>query len=1040
MKSRINPFLRISSLAIIAITFGALPGFAGTTWDGTGTPDTSIDLAANWDLDVLPDLTGPALVTFTSANNTATVNAAVEFTRVTFGASFTLASGSGSLTIRGTNSGANSSGILSNSAASNVQINEPVLVEAVATAAPLGNLLLIGNSHNVVDTTALNINGGIALAPTSTVASYNIRYGNGSGGTSDTRIAGPISGLGGLFNSSNSLAWAGDLTIAGSQALSNSDITISSAAGGFTNPTTAARLVLGESAADTQTWKNITLNNVMNLAIGGNITAGIFSGNTVNTKITGASATGNISLNSGTIGANVVLGGAGTNENNLSLIKKTSGTLNINSTTATYTGATIVEAGVLNIASALASPITVQSGGVLGGEGSTTNSLTFGSGNTTINFDPATQTAAFTAASVDLSAAGLVGVSPTATLTNGVPYAVLKRSSGTFSVGDLAKFVPGSRGTVTRTNSNTEITLTPTTAASIVWAGNSANPTFWDVATTQNWTNGGSPDRFYAGDAVTFNDTTASFAIEVQGSSVNPGNMVFSNSTNDYTVSGGTIGGSGSLTKSGSGTLTLTQAGTNSFSGPLNLVAGTLSISNLNQIGGSASTRAITLKGGTLNFTGATQTSDVMPLILDSGTSTISVATSGNTLRIGSATTGSGNLIKSGLGILSLGKNSVTTLGNTFTGTILATSGELDIRNPDSLGATSGGTTMSNALLSLFAFGQNAGVTFDAEPITLSNTSFLRSKNEDVDSDITNTLTGPVTVSASAQAGLISSKAVTVSGGVITATSTNVSKLVLTGGVSTGAGSTLKLGQLQVGHQAGLENVMQEVEINAVSGAGSVSSHGSADSLYSVATPTYSGNTTVNGGILKLGADNANNNASTVTIATSGATLQLDFAGTDTVAQLFIGGVQQAAGVYKAIGNAATGTAIAQITGTGTLTVTASPTGGYSAWASLYAPGQTVDQDHDLDGLDNGAEYFMGATGSSFTANPGVVAGTVTWPMGASYTGVYGTDYLIQTSANLTSWSLVPAGSLTISSGTSVSYTLPVGSPKLFTRLVVNPN
>lgn len=1040
MKFHTNPLVRSSSLALIVITFGALPTFAGTTWDGTGTPDTSIDLAANWDLDVLPDLTGPALVTFTSANNTATVNAAVEFTKVTFGASFTLASGSGSLTIRGTNSGANSSGILSNSAASNVQINEPVLVEAVATAAPLGNLLLIGNSHNVVDTTALNINGGIALAPTSTVASYNIRYGNGSGGTGDTRIAGPISGLGGLFNSSNSLPWAGDLTIAGSQALSTSDITISLA--GFTNPTTAARLVLGESAADTQTWKNITLNNVMNLAIGGNITAGIFSGDTVNTKITGASATGNISFNSGTIGANVVLGGAGANENNLSLIKKTSGSLNINSTTATYTGATIVEAGVLNIstATALASPITVQSGGVLGGEGSTSSSLTFGAGNTTLNFNPATQTGAFTAASVDLSAAGLVGVSPTAGLTTGTPYVVLKRTSGTFSVGDLAKFVPGSRGSVSRTGADKEITLTPTTAASLVWTGNSVNPTFWDVATTQNWTNGGSPDRFYAGDAVTFNDTAASFAIAVQGSSVTPGNLVFDHSANDYSISGGTIGGSGSLTKTGSGTLTLTQTGTNNFSGPLNLVAGILSISNLIQIGGSASTRAITLKGGTLNFTGATQTSEVVPLVLDSGTSTISVATSGNTLRLGSAITGSGNLIKSGLGILSLGKNSVTTLGNTFTGTILATSGELDIRNPDSLGATSGGTTISNALLSLFTFSQNSGATFDAEPITLSNTSFVRSKNEDLDSDITNVLTGPVTLSASAQAGLISNKAVTVSGGVITATSPNVSKLVLTGGVSTGAGSTLKLGQLQANAQAGLDAVMQEIDVNLVSGSGSLSSHGSADSLYSVATPTYSGNTTVSGGVLKLGANNANNNSSVVTIASSGATLQLDFAGTDTVAQLFIGGVQQAAGVYKAIGNAATGTAIAQITGTGTLTVTASPTGGYSAWAALYAPGQTVDQDHDLDGMDNGAEYFMGATGSSFTANPGVVAGTVTWPMGATYTGVYGTDYLIQTSANLTSWSLVPAGSLTISPGTSVSYTLPVGSPKLFTRLLVNPN
>jgi hypothetical protein len=42
----------------------------------------------------------------------------------------------------------------------------------------------------------------------------------------------------------------------------------------------------------------------------------------------------------------------------------------------------------------------------------------------------------------------------------------------------------------------------------------------------------------------------------VQGSSVSPGNIVFNNTT-AYTLSGGTISGSGSLTKNGLGAVTI---------------------------------------------------------------------------------------------------------------------------------------------------------------------------------------------------------------------------------------------------------------------------------------------------------------------------------------------------------------------------------------------------------------------------------------------------------------------------------------------------
>jgi autotransporter-associated beta strand protein len=105
-----------------------------------------------------------------------------------------------------------------------------------------------------------------------------------------------------------------------------------------------------------------------------------------------------------------------------------------------------------------------------------------------------------------------------------------------------------------------------------------------------------------------------------------------------------------------------------------------------------------------------------------------------------------------------------------------------------------------------------------------------------------------------------------------------------------------------------------------VSGSLSLTKAGSGSQTFS-GNATYSGNTTVTEGTLSLPNDNASNDTSTVTIASTGATLDLNFVGSDTVGTLFIGGVQQAAGVYEAIGNAGSGIEIAQITGAGTLTV-----------------------------------------------------------------------------------------------------------------------
>ena len=66
-----------------------------------------------------------------------------------------------------------------------------------------------------------------------------------------------------------------------------------------------------------------------------------------------------------------------------------------------------------------------------------------------------------------------------------------------------------------------------------------------------------------------------------------------------------------------------------------------------------------------------------------------------------------------------------------------------------------------------------------------------------------------------------------------------------------------------------------------------------------------------------------------------------------------------------------------------------------------------LGDDHDNDGVSNGVEYFLGGNTDTtgFTALPGVTntGGTlsVTWTKAASYTGTYGTDFVVETSATL---------------------------------------
>jgi hypothetical protein len=113
----------------------------------------------------------------------------------------------------------------------------------------------------------------------------------------------------------------------------------------------------------------------------------------------------------------------------------------------------------------------------------------------------------------------------------------------------------------------------------------------------------------------------------------------------------------------------------------------------------------------------------------------------------------------------------------------------------------------------------------------------------------------------------------------------------------------------------------------------------------------------------------------------------------------------------------------------------------FETWAQTNSGGQTANLDWDNDGVSNGVEFFMNSE-AGFTANPGLVGNTVTWPNGGNIpSSAYGSEFVVQTSTDLVNWTDVPGtgdANLANTSG-SVSYTV-TGSGKQFVRLKVTPN
>jgi fibronectin-binding autotransporter adhesin len=215
--------------------------------------------------------------------------------------------------------------------------------------------------------------------------------------------------------------------------------------------------------------------------------------------------------------------------------------------------------------------------------------------------------------------------------------------------------------------------------------------------------NGGSISGALAGDgvtranAITFTGGTNSLSFTnatsgLIGNIAITGSLDFAQAAGATTVSN-VITGSGSVSKSGAGTITL--SGVNLYTGGTSINAGTLSISNDNNLGAAAG--GLGFNGGTLQVTAGVTSARTITLNAGGGR----VDTNGNNVSLSGPIGGAGGLIKVGAGILNLSGS------NNYNGTTIVTTGTLQAGS--TTGFSSNSAFVVNATLDSNGFNSTIG-------------------------------------------------------------------------------------------------------------------------------------------------------------------------------------------------------------------------------------------------------------------------------------------------------------------------------------------
>jgi autotransporter-associated beta strand protein len=237
-------------------------------------------------------------------------------------------------------------------------------------------------------------------------------------------------------------------------------------------------------------------------------------------------------------------------------------------------------------------------------------------------------------------------------------------------------------------------------------AGGTPSTAFTAASTVMNFVDSGTGKdvAFATGNTVNFTDlgiTNSNGTVAVDAAGVAPGTINISNTTGTYTFTGGSIGGTGILTKSNAGTLVLQTS--NTYSGGTTIIGGTVQVSADANLG----TGGLTLGGGTLQTTAGFVSTKAVTLgagvdTFDTGASTVSFT--GNMSSAATAT-----LVKVGTGNLTLNPF------NTSVGTINVSAGSLTLDSTHGAVYLNAGTS---ATPSTIAGTLNLGTT-SANPVEL---------------------------------------------------------------------------------------------------------------------------------------------------------------------------------------------------------------------------------------------------------------------------------------------------------------------------------
>jgi fibronectin-binding autotransporter adhesin len=624
----------------------------------------------------------------------------------------------------------------------------------------------------------------------------------------------------------------------------------------------------------------------------------------------------------GTVTGSVALGGLKYTAANSSTVTVGAGN------TLSVDGAIIVAASVVNASQ------TIQGGSITGGAG----------GGTLGVVQNSTGTGTFTIASTIVNNGGATGFAKAG--TGKVALSGLNTYTGgtTISGGTLAV------NTIANGGQASAIGASGSTSSNLVIEG----------ATLQ-----------YAG-ATTASDR--GFTLVTSGV-VTAGTIDVSTAGTNLTFSGQvTSPDNAGLTKTGAGTLTLSNA-TNNYSGVTIVSGGTLSVGTLANGGAasgigassSASTNMVLQTGGTLQYSGATASSD-RGFTLGTGGGGIAVSNAASTLTLSGTAVGTGSLTKTGAGTLVLSGTNSYTGGNTVS------AGTLRAGSTQAFGATTGSMTVAaGATLNLAGFNNTVAALSGAGNVTLGAATLTSNGSSSSAGFFTgiisgtggftraglgtqamtgcgNTYTGVTTLSGTLSVDCLSDAGIA-SG--IGASSNITGGLVFSGtGQLVYAGSSVSINRGFTLSGLGIINVATGSTTLGFSGPviGSSLRKDGSGTLVLSGTNTYTGTTQVTGGILRAGATNVFGTAA----AAGGMTLDnttgvtLDLNGFDsTVASLAGGGTTGGnitlGGATLTIRNPGNQTYAGTISGSGNLVKTGAGIQNLSGCNSSYAGSTTIN-------------------------------------------------------------------------------------------------